>query len=290
MSDAVLKIPLSDATLLVSCVQMESFLEPERNLALCLSHLVEAEQVGVNLIVFPESTSSRTDEPGRAPVSEPLNGPFVEGLCEWSSNSDITIIVGITERNDIGNPYNTIVAIRRGAIISIYRKLHLYDACDFKESEAVSPGQGPLTTFDVKGFSVGIMTCYDIRFPEVARLLASQGADLIAVPTSWVAGPFKEAHWRLFCQSRAVENNVYLAGAGQTGGIRVGLSTIVGPDGASRASLGRETQSVTATLNKEVLRSSRAAFPLLDQRRFIIDPSPVAHGTMDGHFLKERGT
>lgn len=264
-------------TLLVGCVQMRSELDPRENLRVCLRYLDEAVAAGVELLVFPETASSRVDDPSRAPDAESLDEGFVPGLAEATAGLDLTVIAGVTETGAGDRPFNTLVALRDGERVAEYRKIHLYDACAMAESDTIAPGDGPVVTFSVKGFSVGMMTCYDIRFPELSRLLAERGADVLAVPTSWVRGPLKEEHWTTFCKARALENTVYLAGACQTGGSRVGLTSVVAPDGVIVSRLAQHEGLVTARIRRETLDAAREAFPLLEQRRFAISPEIAPH-------------
>ncbi|NEK69687.1 MAG: carbon-nitrogen hydrolase family protein, partial [Xanthomonas perforans] len=260
--------------LVIGCVQIESGLEPELNLPRCLAFAREAEARGVQLLIFPESTSSRSDEPAVPPVEERVDGPFVTRLRNELADSPMTVIIGMTEERDDGLPFNTLVAFRAGSIVATYRKLHLYDAAGIRESDSISPGDGPIQVFEVDGFHVGMMTCYDVRFPELSRLLAKQGADVLAVPTSWVSGPLKEEHWKTLSAARAIENSLYLAGAGQTGGTRIGRSHIIAPDGVAEVAAGYGETLLVARLTKRRLEGVRSRFPMLDQTRFAVASAP----------------
>lgn len=279
MSDPVIDPtigPVSDphgspsASLVVACVQPTSVLSSADNLADCLRIARDADSRGVRLLVFPESTSSRSDDVAVETEAQPLDGPFLSGLIAGLADLDMTVVCGVTESTDDGRPFNTLVAFRQGEVVAVYRKMHLYDAAGMRESDTISSGDGPVTTFDVDGFRVGMMTCYDIRFPELARLLAVDGADVVAVPTSWVRGPLKEEQWLTLCAARAIENTVYLVGAAQTGGLRIGRSVVVAPDGVVQAALGSEEDVLVSRLSRSRLDDVRRAFPLLAQRRFTV--------------------
>ncbi|PSL37603.1 putative amidohydrolase [Labedella gwakjiensis] len=280
MSDTVIDpAPKPDgspsASLVVACVQPTSALSSADNLADCLRIARDADSRGVRLLVFPESASSRSDDVSVATEAQALDGPFLSGLIAGLADLDMTVVCGVTEAtvteaDQEGRPYNTLVAFRSGAVIAVYRKMHLYDAAGMRESDTFSPGDGPVSTFDVDGFRVGMMTCYDIRFPELARLLAVDGADVIAVPTSWVRGPLKEEQWLTLCAARAIENTVYLLGAAQTGGLRIGRSVVVAPDGVVQSALGSEEDVLVSSLSRSRLDDVRRAFPLLAQRRFTV--------------------
>src|SRR5690606_6563376 len=113
-----------------------------------------------------------------------------------------------------------------------YRKLHLYDAFGQRESDWVEPGRIAVPeTFEVDGVRFALMTCYDLRFPEVARELVDTGAHAILVPAEWVRGPLKEHHWRTLLHARAIENTVFVAAADHPPPLGVGASMIVDPQG-----------------------------------------------------------
>ncbi|MDF2561732.1 MAG: Nitrilase/cyanide hydratase and apolipoprotein N-acyltransferase [Microbacterium sp.] len=264
----------SDIELIVGCVQMQSRLNPDDNLTACIRAAHEASRRGVQLLVFPETASSRSDDPEVTPHAEDIGEGFVPALASALADLDMTIIVGVTEGRGEERPYNTLVAMRRGRIVAVYRKLHLYDAAGMRESDLVTPGEGPVATFDVDGFRVGLMTCYDVRFPELARLLSEQGADILAIPASWVHGPLKEEHWRTLCAARAIENTVYVLGAAQTGGTRIGRSAVIAPDGVAEAAAGYAEELIVARVSARRLSQARARFPMLQQTRFAIDAVP----------------
>ncbi|MEV3871766.1 carbon-nitrogen hydrolase family protein [Streptomyces sp. NPDC049906] len=271
-----------DATLLVRCVQTHSVPEPEHNLPEVLDRIAEARADGVDLLAFPETTSSRLDAPGAEPVAQRLDEGFVAAVAAATATgaggSGPTVVVGTVEAHPDGPPFNTLVALRGGAVVARYRKVHLYDAFSFTESRTISPGDGRLETFRVKGFHIGLVNCYDLRFPEISRLLAERGAEVLLAPASWVAGPLKEEHWSTLCRARALENTCYLVAPAQTGGNRIGRSAVVAPDGTVRATAGQEVTTVTHRLTRSALLAARRAMPVLAQRRFRVDPVPLPHG------------
>ena len=126
---------------------------------------------------------------------------------------------------------------------------------------------GP-ATFDLLGFGVGLMTCYDLRFPELARLLVDRGADVLVVPAAWVAGPRKVEHWRTLVRARAIENTVFVVAAAQPGPRYTGHSMVVDPLGDVLAEAGEEAAVLRATLDRELLDDARRTNPSLANRRF----------------------
>ncbi|MGW7824952.1 nitrilase-related carbon-nitrogen hydrolase [Streptomyces puniciscabiei] len=259
----------------------------EPNLATCLGFVQESLNEGADLLVLPEGAlGTPADRTGPVSGAQPLDGPFIRGLAEATESNNLTVIVGTAE--SIDDPYdlrpsNTLVALRGGRVISTYRKLHLYDAFACRESDRLRFGDGPLETFDLKGFKVGMMTCYDVRFPEVARLLVEQGADILALPTAWVSGPLKEAHWELMTKARALENTCYVVAAGKNGPTRIGLSSVIDPLGVCVAQLGTEQGLVTATVRRSVLNDVRRHLPVLQQRRFTINRVPLRPAELPIH-------
>lgn len=247
------------------------------NLATCLDLVASARDNGVDLLVLPEGAfrtrEGQDPDPGE---NQTLDGPFVDGLRVATSGTGVTVVVGTLERTSDPRVSNTLVALSGGHIVSVYRKIHLYDAFSDKESDRIQPGDGPLEVFDVKGFAVGMMTCYDVRFPEVARSLAVQGADILALPAAWVGGPLKESHWHVMTRARALENTCFVAAAGKSGRNRIGMSCVIDPLGVVRAQLGHDEGMATVTVSREELDRVRARLPLLAQRRMPSDLQPAA--------------
>jgi predicted amidohydrolase len=170
--------------------------------------------------------------------------------------------------DDPERPYNTLVAVDGDGLRASYRKVHLYDSFGYRESERLLAGPRTPTTLQVGGTTVGLMTCYDLRFPELSRELSRAGADLLVAPSAWVAGPRKVAHWRTLVTARAVENVAWVAAAGQAGPRYTGHSLVVDPRGdvvAGAAGDGEEV--VTGELDPALLREAREENPSLLNRR-----------------------
>jgi predicted amidohydrolase len=118
------------------------------------------------------------------------------------------------------------------------------------------------------GFTVGMQTCYDIRFPEVTRRLVDAGADLVLVPAEWVRGPLKENHWRVLVTARAIENTIYVAAADHAPPIGVGNSMVVDPMGVELVTIGEESGIAVAEVTAARVASVRETNPALALRRF----------------------
>ena len=175
---------------------------------------------------------------------------------------------------DPARPTNTLVV--RGAASAAYRKIHLYDSFGYRESDALTPGPLEPVTVDVDGFRLGLMTCYDLRFPELARALVDRGAEVLVVPAAWVAGPRKVDHWRTLVRARAIENTVYVVAAGQPGPRYAGHSLVVDPLGDVLAEADDGPALLRATLTRAALDAARATNPSLANRRLHVG-SPGSH-------------
>jgi predicted amidohydrolase len=260
------------STLTLAAAQFTGTPRWEDNLQTCLDYVALSAKQDIDLLVLPEAAlRTRSDDDTDPPPPQTLDGPFVDELTSATVGTGTTVIVGTVEQTADPRPSNTLVAMSDGERRAVYRKIHLYDAFARKESDRVLPGDGPLEVFDVKGFSVGMMTCYDVRFPEVARALAIRGADLLALPASWVSGPYKEMHWAVMTQARALENTCFVVTSGKTGPNRIGMSSVIDPLGVIRAQLGHDEGMLVTTIDRADLDAARLALPLLDQRRIGLD-------------------
>lgn len=234
-----------------------------------------AAEQGAELAVLPEFaifTNPVIDESFVASAEE-LDGESVTALRQLSAEENIAIIAGVHEPDGQGRMYNTLVGIQAGTIEAVYRKLHLYDAFGMQESNWVSRGeiQQP-QLLEINGLKIGMQTCYDLRFPEVSRVLMDAGADVLALPADWVPGPLKEFHWNTLIRARAIENTVYVVAADQSGPTGSGHSTIVDPMGIAIASIGEEVGVAQAELKSERIHSVRRVNPALSARRFTVQP------------------
>lgn len=165
--------------LIIAAVQFSGVLEWEQNLETSRRLLRQAARHGAELAVLPEAANRKLPRGAPDIPAQPLDGPFVSGLAALSAEMDMTIITGTIEARTDGLPYNTLVALQDGEIPAVYRKVHMYDAFGARESDRFTPGDGPITHVNFHGFSVGMLTCYDLRFPEMSRLLALGGADVL---------------------------------------------------------------------------------------------------------------
>ncbi|GAA1164089.1 carbon-nitrogen hydrolase family protein [Nesterenkonia sandarakina] len=227
------------------------------------------------LIVLPEYAifTVPTMDDRFVESAESLDGPAVTRLREISQELGVTLVAGINETAQDGRIYNTLVGLQGGEIAAVYRKTHLYDAFGYKESDRVLAGalQAP-QLMSVGGFTVGMQTCYDLRFPEVTRTLVDAGADVVALPAEWVPGPLKEFHWNTLIRARAIENTIYVLAADQAAPTGAGNSAILDPMGNTLASVGESEDLALAELSQERLEAVRLSNPALSLRRYRVAP------------------
>jgi predicted amidohydrolase len=247
--------------------------DPLGNLASIRALVATAASRGAKLVLFPEYSSVFFPElgPRLVEAAEPVDGPFVAGLAAAASEYQVHIVAGMVEAiAETARFSNTLVAVAPdGRLVATYRKLHLYDAFGATESEWVKPGDIlPPEIFEVGGFSVGLQTCYDLRFPEVTRRLADAGATLVLVPSEWVHGPLKEHHWRTLITARALENTVFVAAADHIPPVGVGNSMIVDPMGVEVATIGEAAGVAVAVIAPARVAQVRVVNPALALRRF----------------------
>jgi predicted amidohydrolase len=226
---------------------------------------------GARVVVFPEYSSYFVDpfDASLAENAQSLDGPFVGELTRIARGHDVVVVAGLLERaGDERRVRNTVVAVGADGSLAHYRKLHLYDAFGQRESDWIEPGElDEPRTFEFGGLRFGLMTCYDLRFPEVGRLLVDAGADVFLVPAEWVRGPLKEHHWRTLLHARAIENTVFVAAADHPPPLGVGSSLIVDPQGVELAGVGTATDVAVAHLDVSAVERVRRVNPSLRLRR-----------------------
>jgi predicted amidohydrolase len=270
----------------VAVAQFGPYTDKQANLALLRDQVRTAAERGARVVVAPEYSMfavTRLDQ--RAVVAaEPLTGPFVTALRGLASEFGVYLVAGVVETTGAAGPadriYNTLVVLGPEAeFVTVYRKVHLYDAFGFRESDVVAPG--PITdpaVFAVDGVVFGLQTCFDLRFPEGFRRLAAAGAHVLALPAQWIPGPGKVDQWATLVRARAIENTTYVTAAGLAAPRGCGTSMIVDPAGAVLAELGDQTGIATARIDLDRLDRIRTTNPSLAQRRFTIEPDDQQAG------------
>jgi len=267
---------MSGEAVAVAVAQFSPTAATEANLAQIEELVQRARARGAEVVLFPEYSSYFVDpfDESLARNAQDVDGPFVHGLQSIARRYGVHVVAGLLERGTDGRRVrNTVVAVDAAGVRARYRKLHLYDAFGQRESDWVEPGE--LTdpeTFEVGGLRFALMTCYDLRFPEVARMLADAGADVILVAAEWVRGALKEHHWRTLLTARAIENTLFVAAADHPPPLGVGHSLVVDPQGVQIAAVGTATDVAVAHLEVDAVARVRRVNPALALRRLRVLP------------------
>ncbi len=252
----------------VAVVQLVSTLDSVTNRHRIAERL-EALPGDVDLVVLPEAAMHDFGEPGHdlADIAESLDGPFATMLAEHARRLRATIIAGMFERTD-ALPFNTLVVLGPdGALHGSYRKIHLYDSFGYRESDRLAPGEVAPTVLDVAGLRIGLMTCYDLRFPEMGRALVDAGAEVLVAPAAWVAGEHKLHHWRSLLTARAIENVVFVLASAQGGERYTGHSMALDPMGLVLGEAGDADETVVVEIDRDEIGAVREVNPSLSNRR-----------------------
>lgn len=259
----------------VAVAQFAPTAEEGANLAAIDELTARAVARGAEVVLFPEYASyfvDPFDDTLRAHAQD-VDGDFTRGLREIASRYGAVVVAGLVERGAGDRVRNAVVAVGADGVRAVYRKLHLYDAFGQRESDWVEAGTPSVPeTFEVGGLRFALMTCYDLRFPEVARVLADAGAHVVLTAAEWVRGPLKEHHWRTLVHARAIENTLYVAGADHPPPLGVGASLIVDPQGVELAGVGTATDVAVAFVDAAVIERARRVNPALALRRFRVEP------------------
>jgi predicted amidohydrolase len=262
----------------VTLGQLEVTTDRAANLAAVGAAFDEAARGRAHLLVLPEYAAAfdpRGTGPGHA---EALDGPFVTGLRRLAREHGVAAVAGtLLPGADSGRAVNAVVAVdARGDLAGVYRKVHLYDAFGHRESDVLEAGDPAAEPVVLRagGLTFGVLTCYDLRFPESARRVVDAGADALVVPAAWAAGPLKADHWRTLARARAIENTAVVVAVGQAGRGVTGRSLVVGPDGAVVLELGKAAALRTAELDPAAVAAARTRDPSLANRRYAVVPRP----------------
>lgn len=250
--------------------QFETTRDKGRNLERIAELVIEAKRGGNHVVIFPEAAMFHlTLDESLISAAERIDGPFLTELADLARTNDIVLIAGVFESiADNDRVYNTTVVLNSdGSLLGKYRKIHLFDAFGYEESRWVEPGDGQTLVLEIEGMTIGVMTCYDVRFPEMARHLTSCGTELIVLPAAWAHGLLKEEHWDVLVRARAIENTVYVAAAGQVGAGTSGRSMIVDPMGVPIASGGEAEGIIAAVATRERVAHVRSKLPTIDHLR-----------------------
>ncbi|SPM38843.1 Predicted amidohydrolase [Mycobacterium numidiamassiliense] len=261
----------------IALAQILSGTDPAANLQLVREYTARAADAGATLVVFPEATMCRFGVP-LAPIAEPVDGPWGDGVRRIASDSGLTVIAGMFTPSGDGRVRNTLIAAGPGSPNqpdAHYDKIHLYDAFGFTESRTVAAGREPVV-ITVDGVTVGLTVCYDIRFPALYTELARRGAQLVTACASWGSGPGKLEQWTLLARARALDSMSYIAAVGQAdpgealGGsgapTGVGGSLVASPFGEVVASAGAHPDLVVTDIDVDRVADARESIAVLRNR------------------------
>lgn len=259
----------------VAVVQMKSDTDKYKNLAQTLDYIKEARGKKAQIICFPEfqmafSPSYQSPKELTEIAETADTGNFVSSLNRCAKENGIEIVATIYEkaRSKVNKVFDSALAIsKKGVVMALYRKIHLYDAMGFRESDKFLAGNNIEKPIQFPFAKVGLMICYDIRFPEISRILSVEGAEFLVAPSAWVHGIMKEEHWQTFLKARAIENGIYMIAPDQIGNMYSGRSMIVDPFGTVLLDMGNKEGMEVVEIDKLVIKKVRDNLPLLRSRR-----------------------
>jgi deaminated glutathione amidase len=259
----------------VAAVQLNSTGEKERNLASAERLVRAAAADGAELVALPEKWNLLGPGEEMAAGAEPLDGPSLAAAREWARELGINLLAGsIAERGE-RKALNTSVLIGpSGEDLAVYRKIHMFDVeaggVEYRESEHEEAGT-EIVTAPLGDLTVGLSVCYDLRFPELYRILAVRGARLIVVPSAFTLATGRD-HWEVLLRARAIENQAFVLAPNQVGEAppnhsSFGHSAIVDPWGVVLAIAPDEVCFVAADLDLAAQDRVRESLPSLANRR-----------------------
>ncbi|HEU5143422.1 MAG TPA: carbon-nitrogen hydrolase family protein [Solirubrobacterales bacterium] len=268
----------------VAAVQLNSTGDKGRNLASAERLVRAAAADGAELVALPEKWNLLGPGEEMAAGAEPLDGPSLTAARGWARELGIHLLAGsVAERGeDGGKAFNTSVLVGPdGGDLAVYRKIHMFDVTaggvEYRESEHEEAG-GEIVTAELAdaapggdGLTLGLSVCYDLRFPELYRILAVRGARLLAVPSAFTLATGRD-HWEVLLRARAIENQAFVLAPNQVGEApphyhSYGHSAIVDPWGVVLAIAPDEECFVAADLDLSAQERIREELPSLANRR-----------------------
>ncbi len=260
-----------------AAIQLNSTDDHDRNLEVAEKLVRDAAADGAELVALPEKWTFLGPPEGIADAAEPLSGPSITAAAAWASELGIHLLAGSFPERLEGRPkpFNTSVMLGPdGEIKGVYRKIHMFDVdvegVTYRESEAEDPGDEVIVT-DAGGVLVGMSVCYDLRFPELYRILALRNARVITVPAAFTERTGRD-HWEVLLRARAIENQVFVVAPNQIGEAppqykSYGHSMIVDPWGLVLAQAPDVEGFVSADLAFGAQDEMRDSLPSLRNRR-----------------------
>ena len=266
-----------------AAVQLNSTSEYDRNLRVAERLVRAAAADGARLIVLPEKWTVLGSGDAIRASAEPLDGPALSAAAGWARELGVFLVAGsvpevVPDREKLAN--TSVIFGPDGESLALYRKIHMFDVevgdVTYRESEIEQAGDR-IELADADGMSVGLTICYDLRFPELYRILALRGARVITVPSAFTERTGRD-HWEVLIRARAIENQVFIVAAGQIGEAppdyrSYGRSMIADPWGVILAQAPDTECFVAADLDFEGQDRVRERLPSLRHRR----PPASAH-------------
>ena len=250
----------------VSIVQMDIVLgDPERNRQRAVNFIKEAAGRGSKVVVLPELWTTGYSLENVHELAEPMNGITITELLDICLKREIYVIGSIAELRG-GRIYNSATILGPEGIVGSYSKAHLFRLMN--EHEYFTPGDS-CDVFQTSLGKVGLMICYDIRFPELARKIALNGAQILFVPAEW---PYPRiSHWESLLKARAIENQMFVVASNRVGSdkknIFFGHSMVLDPMGEAIVRAGDTELILTCELNMNLIDKTRTLIPCFEDRR-----------------------
>lgn len=257
----------------VGIVQFKASRIKDQNLKQILEYIKKASDQGAKLVAFPEFmmfyTSTQQTPSQLAKEAETIKGNFVKTISDAAKKNSIQVVGTFYEKSKKRNRvFDTAFFIdEKGKLVSSYRKIHLYDALGFRESDKMTSGSIIPKPTKSKIGKLGMLICYDLRFPEVSRRLALAGSEVLIAPSAWVKGESKEDHWLSINKTRAIENGCYVIAPDQVGNIYCGKSIVVDPYGKILVDMKKKQGLTIIDISLTKVRKTRTVLPLLKNRR-----------------------
>ena len=234
---------------------------------------------GAELVLLPEKWPLLGSPEDLIAGAEPIDGPAMSAAAGWASERGVFLLAGsfAERRSDRERLSNTSVLFGPdGQTLAIYRKIHLFDVevggVQYRESASEEPGEEVVSApLGETGFDLGMTVCFDLRFPELFRILALRGANIIAVPSAFTAHT-GEAHWEVLLRARAIENQTFVAAANQVGAAdpqydSFGNSLVCDAWGTVLARVEEGVGAAVADCDLGSLEDVRAQIPALSSRQ-----------------------
>jgi predicted amidohydrolase len=265
----------SNASLRVAAVQMQCSPDGDDDRSRAAGLVGHAADQGATFVVLPELFASLGTGRAMRDAAEPLEGPTVSWARDLARGHGIWLLAGSLVERDGPDLYNTAPLISpEGELVAWYRKIHLFDVevegAGTHESD-VFRGGDVLVIHSVGAASLGLTTCYDLRFPELFHALATRGVQVVAMPSAFTDAT-GQPHWEPLVRARAIENQLFVIAPDQCGtspdGIaRHGHSLVVDPWGRVLADAGDDEGVVVVDLDLDEVARTRRAIPNLANRR-----------------------